>query len=139
PELPPPVHMRLHEGRAPAVDERDHGDALGDGVAVRLVEALEPPPVAPLLPRRLDQLVEDRIGEAALVRPARRLEEEAEVVLRIRIARQPACDPDRRGLDPLADLHRLLLAPRPGRDRDPVAEDLAPAAGDRVEYLVPDR
>ena len=108
-ELPPATHVRPHERGAPAVDERDHRDALGDGVPVGLVKPFEAAAVASFLPRGLDQLVEDGIGEAALVRPARRLEEQAEVVLRIGIARQPACDPNRSGLDPLADLYRLCL------------------------------
>src|SRR5947199_4433713 len=77
-ELPPAVHLRLHERRAPAVHERDHSDAFGHRVAVGFVEALETSAVAPLLARCFDQLVEHGIGEAALVRAARGLEEQAE-------------------------------------------------------------
>src|SRR5579862_236242 len=76
PELPPPVNARLNEGRAAAVDERDDGHAVGDGVAVGLMEPLEAAAVAPLLPGPFDELVEALVGEAALVRPARRLEEQ---------------------------------------------------------------
>ena len=65
------------------------------------MEPLEAAAVAALLARGLDQLVEDRIGEAALVRPARRLEEQPKVVLRIGIARQPADDPDAAGVTAL--------------------------------------
>src|SRR3954447_14743306 len=75
-ELPPPVDVRLHEGSAAPVHERDHRDTVGDRVPVRLVEALEPAAVASFLARPLDQHVERRVGEAALVRPARRLEEQ---------------------------------------------------------------
>src|SRR5205085_9853880 len=128
-ELPPAAHPRPHERRAAAVNERDHGDALDDGVAVGLVEALETPAVTPLLPRGLDQLVEDRIGEAPLVRAARRLEEQAEVVLRIGIARQPAGDANRRRLDARTDRARLLVEPRPRGDGDAVSEDVPPATG----------
>src|SRR5438067_5419601 len=85
-ELPPAADIRLHERGAAPVDERDHRDPVGDRVAVRLVEALEPAAVAPLLTRPLDQDVERRIGEPALVRAARRLEEQAKEVLGIGIA-----------------------------------------------------
>src|SRR3954471_19355494 len=108
PELPPAAHVGTNECRAPAVDERDHGDSLGDRVPVGLVEALEAAAVRPLLPRGLDQLVKCRISEAALVRPARRLEQEAEVVLGVGVARQPAGDPDRGRLDPATGLPRFL-------------------------------
>src|SRR5438067_5428245 len=137
-ELPPAAHLRPHERRAAAVNKRDHGDALGDGIAVGLVEALETPAVTPLLPRRLDQLVEDRVGEAPLVRAARRLEEQAEVVLRIRVAGQPARDSNRSRVDAGADGARLLFQPRPGRGGDPLSEDVPPATGDYVEDVVPD-
>src|SRR3954454_7114709 len=92
PELPPAANFRSYEGRAATVDEGDHGYTLGDCIAVGLVEPLEATAVAALLPRGLDQLVEDRVGEPALVRATRRLEEEAEVVLGVGIAGQPAGD-----------------------------------------------
>jgi hypothetical protein len=63
-ELPPAANVRLHESGASAVHERDHRDAVGDGVTVGLVEALEPAAIAALLARPLDQDVECGIGEA---------------------------------------------------------------------------
>ena len=129
--------MRLHEGGAPAVDERDHGNPVGDRVAVGLVEALETAAVAALLARPLDEDVERGVGEASLVRPARRLEQQAQEVLGVRVARQPARDPQVRRVDPAPELHRLLVPPRPRACRDPVSEDLAPATGHRLEDGVP--
>src|SRR5439155_8616532 len=106
--------------------------------AVCLVESVEPAAVRPLLPGRLDQLVEGGVGESALVRPARRLEEQAEVVLRVGVAGEPARDSNRGRVDAGADGARLLFQPRPGRGGDPLSEDVPPATGDYVEDVVPD-
>lgn len=120
--------MGPDERRAAAVEERDHGDTVGDGVPVGLMEALQPAAVAPFLAGLLDQLVEALVGEAALVRPARRLEQQAEEVLRIGVSREPAGDPERGGVD--ARIGRVVLVPRPPADLQPVAEDALPALGD---------
>src|ERR1700758_2586220 len=41
-DLPPALDLGPDEGCASSVHERDHGDALDNGVAISLVEALEP-------------------------------------------------------------------------------------------------
>jgi hypothetical protein len=95
------------------------------------VEQVEPSPVAPLLPRPLDQLVERREREPTFVRPAVRLEQQAEEVLGIGVAREPSREVDRRDLAQGRQGRHLGEGPGPNLDRD--AEHLAPSLHDGLE------
>src|SRR5437879_13780283 len=64
---------------------------------------------AEVLPNSHHPWTYGRIGEAALVRPARRLEEQPQEVLRIGVARQPPRDAHVGRVQATAGVHRLLV------------------------------
>ena len=106
---------------------------------VGLVEQLQPRPVAALLPRALDQLVERLVREAALVRPAVRLEQQPEEVLGVGVARQPPrhvdADDVGRAWPPRASARRprTHLEPRPSTSRHDCPTRRPAAGRPRVE------